>query len=1162
MASWNQSNGTGSHSYPLAQPDQTPISAGSLGNLQPRFGSSTSSPQRALSQRDHAYGNMSAWGSRPPSNVPLNANGVPAFDSQPWNPSTLLNPRGSHPVQQNSERPSPASSAAPQLSFQFDTPSGPQQTPSLHSNPANEQNGFASYANGNEQAGAMGHMLERMHNVTNRSMLPPQKRRRLDGDHDELRGKSKFSGGGKGGVLGEYVRDKRDEGQREETARATVVDISALDDEVEIVNDPGDQEVCFGRIEGAEISAFKVPTPRPGAVAVSSGFWPQVKIHLRRRLGERSNIIHAVDSTREIIGCVDVNTAIGLVPLLDSKFGIRTVSRILTRARKEGDPSPGAQVSCRYGLDLNLYGPKKYAIQIGRHLSQKQLWLRTPLFVEAGISLYNPHTVERPQQLASRPTAAYGGRPQGPVRTTEEIRNDVLGMFDSLERSENLPDLEPDSRITTDLLRHQKQGLYFMTNKEKERIFSSDEKGNSSLWRLHTSSAGQRSYYNVITGQTVQNSPPQVLGGILADMMGLGKTLSILSLIIHTLDTEAQRWAELKPCEQRDDRDLCPMRKGKTALPQIEQTPLVRNCKATLLVSPLSTIANWEEQIKQHVKPGTLKYYIYHGAGRTKDINKLADYDLVITTYGSVASEFNHRSKKKGGSYPLEEMNWFRIVLDEAHMIREQSTQQSKAICRLQASRRWAVTGTPVQNRLEDLGALMTFLRVKPFDEKGGFAQYIMAPFKLCDPEILPKLRLLVDSITLRRLKDRIDLPPRRDHQVKLDFSAEERAIYDIFAKNAHDRVKVIVGQRENRLGGKAYVHILQSILRLRLICAHGKDLLSEGDLQVMHGLSKDSAIELDSDDEDDRPALSPKEAYDMYSLMMETNADTCLSCDRKIGTSEVIESEGESKDEIIGHMTPCFHIICPACIGRYNAQLKELAQGQATAECPICKQHIRLSYFPLRQDGVEESGPKMKSGDGGKHGKEIKGYSGPHTKTKALIQDLLSSKQESELTPSEAPIKSVVFSGWTAHLDLIQLALQENGINYTRLDGKMTRLARAAAMDSFRDDPSIHVILVSITAGGLGLNLTAANKVYVMEPQYNPAAEAQAVDRVHRLGQKREVETVRYIMNDSFEEKMLELQEKKKKLASLSMDAENRGRMDKSEAARKRLEDLRSLFR
>jgi SNF2 family DNA or RNA helicase len=1072
-----------------------------------------------------------------------------------------------------------ASTSSPQISFQFDSPTG---TPSpMYSGPPTPQpqygdigghsssgNRFPAYtnSNGNGQMNGMGHMLERMHNVTDRSTIP-QKRRKLLDERREEQTKAEFNGAGKGGVLGDYMREKRKESQHQAASKGTgpVTLDDDDDDEVELVGDSNDKEVCYGRIEGAQINAFKVPTPKPGAVAVQNGFWPQVKIVLRRRMGEKTNVIHAVDSTREIIGCVDVNTAIGLTPLLDSKLSVRTSSRVLTRPKREGDLPPGSDTSCRYGLDLNIYGPRKYALQIGRHLSQKQLWLRTPLFVEAGVELHNPHTILKPSQPPQRAAYnSYGNRQQGPVRTTEEIRNDVLGMFDSLERSENLQELEADPRITTELLKHQKQGLYFMTNKEKARVYGVDEKRNSSLWRLQTSANGQRTYMNVITGQEERKSPPEVLGGILADMMGLGKTLSILSLVVHTFDNEALEWAKQEPCSQ-DNRDLCPVRKGKskTPLPKIEQTPLVLNAKTTLLVSPLSTIANWEDQIKQHIKPGTLKYYIYHGANRIKDVRKLAEFDLVITTYGSVASEFNHRSKKKQGVYPLEEMNWFRIVLDEAHMIREQSTQQSKAICRLAANRRWAVTGTPVQNRLEDLGALMTFLRIKPFDEKGGFAQYIMAPFKMCDPEILPKLRLLVDSITLRRLKDRIDLPARRDHLVKLNFSPEERAIYEIFAKNANDRVKVIVGQREQNLGGKSYVHILQSILRLRLICAHGRDLLSEEDLKVMSGLCKDEAIDLDSDEEDDKPGLSPKQAYDMYNLMKETNADLCFSCTAKIGPSDGVDSDGEPKDEIIGYMTPCYHIICNSCIDKYKSTMQEAAQGRSEANCALCDQYIRLSYFALRIGGVEEDADdRMKSRDNAKHGKDLSNYSGPHTKTKALIADLLASRQESEAKPNEPPIKSVVFSGWTAHLDLIQLAFAENQINYVRLDGKMSRVARGAAMDQFREDPSITVILVSITAGGLGLNLTTANKVYVMEPQYNPAAEAQAVDRVHRLGQKREVETVRYIMNDSFEEKMLELQEKKKALAHLSMDSDGRTRMDKAEAARKRLEDLRSLFK
>jgi SNF2 family DNA or RNA helicase len=1179
MESWEQPNG-GNHtnegvpSYQMPSQLISATNAGRVPGTQPRPGGNAMySTQPSRSSQNITYAS-NPWANRY-ANTPIGANGSrdPQL-MQSYNPAQLLNPRAAL-QQPNRSAPSAqqngnsnSNSPVPSLSFQFDSPGGSrQESPHSHPSPmyhedeaTNRQNGFASYANGNGAVGGMGNMLDRLHNVADRSVVP-QKRRKIVDDRDEDKKKAEFNGGGKGGVLGQYMRDQAKEGHDQAIANGKVVDISFDDDEVQVVSDPGDKEVCYGRIEGAEINAFKVPTPKEGAVAISNSFWPQVRIQLRRRQNDRTNVIHAVDSTRTIIGCVDTNTAMGLVPILDAKFSVRTAARVLTRQKRPTDLPPGSEVSARYGLDVNIYGPKKYAIQIGRHLSQKQLWLRTPLFVEQGVELYNPHVIEKPPQVAQRPLASYASR-QVPVRTTEEIRSDILGMFDSLEKSENLLEMEPNHRITTELLKHQKQGLYFMTTKEKERIYSADEKGNSSLWRLNISGNGQRSYFNVITGQEERKSPPQVLGGILADMMGLGKTLSILSLITATLDGEAAQWAQLQPDPEVDRRDLCCSKKGKTALPKIEQAPLLRNCKTTLLVSPLSTIANWEEQIKQHVKPGTLKYYIYHGSGRIKDVNKLAEFDLVITTYGSVASEFNKRSKQKNGTYPLEEMNWFRIVLDEAHMIREQSTQQSKAICRLQASRRWAVTGTPVQNRLEDLGALMTFLRVKPFDEKGGFAQYIMAPFKMCDPEILPKLRLLVDSITLRRLKDRIDLPQRYDHLVKLDFSPAERHVYDVFAKNASDRVKVIVNQREKSLGGKSYVHILQSILRLRLICAHGEDLLGEEDLEVMKGLNQASAIELDSDDEDDRPALSAKQAYDMYELMIETNADVCSACTRKVAVNDNIEAEeaGEPKDKIIGHMTPCFHIICPCCFDGFKAQMEQYAGGHSTVDCIICRQHVKQSYFALKPGGIEEAGPKSK---GKKQAKSIENYHGPHTKTKALIQDLNNSRLESEILHQEAPIKSVIFSGWTAHLDLIQIALTENNIKYTRLDGKMSRTARGAAMDTFRDDSSILVILVSITAGGLGLNLTSANKVYVMEPQYNPAAEAQAVDRVHRLGQKREVTTTRYVMNDSFEEKMLELQEKKKKLASISLDKDGgMGRIDKVDAARKRLEDLRSLFK
>ena len=425
----------------------------------------------------------------------------------------------------------------------------------------------------------------------------------------------------------------------------------------------------------------------------------------------------------------------------------------------------------------------------------------------------------------------------------------------------------------------------------------------------------------------------------------------------------------------------------------------------------------------------------------------------------------------------------------------------------------------------------------------------------------------MVDSITLRRLKDRINLPPRHDKIVRLEFTKPEQELYDIFAKNASDRVKALTNSADNEkaLGGKSYVHILQSILRLRLICAHGRDLLSEQDLKDMLGTSKDSAIDLE-DEENDPNALTPKKAYDMYNLLKETGQDKCSVCTTQIGRNTP-DSEDEGKQDVLGHMSACFHLICGNCIKEHKkATLAASYDGGNRARCPLCHQDSSTEFFPLKASEAETIQERIAEVKDAKEEKTRPPYQGPHTKTRELVRELLNHDAESLMNPNEPPIKSVVFSGWTSHLDLIQRALEDHHITFTRLDGKMSRVARGQALDTFREDPNIHVILVSISAGGLGLNLTTANKVYVMEPQYNPAAEAQAIDRVHRLGQNREVETVRFVMKDSFEEKMLVLQEKKRKLASFTVDRDKDARTlvggSKADATRKRLEDLRSLFK
>ncbi|KAK4100867.1 hypothetical protein N658DRAFT_85518 [Parathielavia hyrcaniae] len=1109
-----------------------------------------------------------------------------------WSPAALLNPSKDGPVpptrpQSAGAIPSSATrvsaSGQPEVSFQFASPGEPfgvdfagipagvsdaaasTRNIPLHHPPTTPifQNGF-------------GHNIERLHNVQDRVNVPQPKRRKTTNENDPsplLPTHRSFSGTGSS-ILTQHIKQPQqplgDPHQlRPAQKPREMIDLTEGDSEqvtpAQTPKDPiKDEEVCYGMVEGASINCHKVPAPKPGMVSINGdGCWPQVKVVLKRKADDQTSKIYVYDYTRQIFGTVDAKTAECLAPLLDSKLQIRTDCRIPLRRKLPGE-QVGQPVSVSHKFDLMLYGPRKYANQVGNHLFSKKVHLVSPPRVESGVSVYNPLSKENRLPVVTRfsnPASTSQTRLPPVMRSVEEIRSEVLGVFDSLPKSEELPEADPDPRVVTPLLKHQRQALFFMTARESEQLPDAGSGLITSTWQRKKDRHGSVVYYNVVTTQTQREQPPATLGGILADMMGLGKTLSVLSLLTKTLDA-AEQWSQLVPVQPMvpERRNQHPFQQFDVPRPaSFDLTPVRLNAKATLLVCPLSTVTNWEEQIKQHIKPDSFTYYIYHGPNRIKDVEQLANFDLVITTYGSVVSELNARMKRKRGVFPLEEIGWFRIVLDEAHTIREQNTLGFKSICRLQANRRWAVTGTPVQNKLEDLAALLAFLRLKPFDEKSKFLQYIIQPFKMADPEIVPKLRVLIDTITLRRLKDKIRLPARTDEVIRLEFSPEERQVYDWFAKNASDRVRALTGQaigQDRIVGGRTMIHILRSILQLRLICAHGKDLLNDEDLADLQGMTPDTPIDLDSDDEDQKPVLLEKKAYEMLYLMQEGNSDNCTRCNGKLGTVEVDDPESDRQDDILGYMARCFHTYCPACI--------RVVPNDRDG-CDACALLDKSSYVELRRKRADLEHESRVAKNKGGTGKIIPDdrYNGPHTKTRALIEELLANKEKSAMCPNERPLKSVVFSGWTSHLDLIQIAMDNAGITYTRLDGKMSRTARNAAMDAFRDDDSVQVILVSIMAGGLGLNLTAGNSVYVMEPQFNPAAEAQAVDRVHRLGQTRCVRTVRFVMKDSFEEKMLQLQEKKKKLASLSMDRDPNDRiLDRTEAARQRLMDLRSLFK
>jgi len=156
------------------------------------------------------------------------------------------------------------------------------------------------------------------------------------------------------------------------------------------------------------------------------------------------------------------------------------------------------------------------------------------------------------------------------------------------------------------------------------------------------------------------------------------------------------------------------------------------------------------------------------------------------------------------------------------------------------------------------------------------------------------------------------------------------------------------------------------------------------------------------------------------------------------------------------------------------------------------------------------------------------------------------------EITENVGDHKVLVFSQFLGMLALIRTKLEEDKIKHVYFDGSSSSAERERAIQEFQNNPDCRVFLISLKAGGIGLNLTAADYVYIVDPWWNPAVEQQAIDRTHRIGQTKNIFAYRLICKDTLEEKMLQLQERKRNLANdlVSDDSAFMRRLSKDDIA------------
>jgi SWI/SNF-related matrix-associated actin-dependent regulator of chromatin subfamily A3 len=458
----------------------------------------------------------------------------------------------------------------------------------------------------------------------------------------------------------------------------------------------------------------------------------------------------------------------------------------------------------------------------------------------------------------------------------------------------------------------------------------------------------------------------------------------------------------------------------------------------------------------------------------------LENVDIVITTYNTLVSEYKRHAAEPQLVYSV---HWRRVVLDEgkrvlypfapisltvqAHDIRESYRIRARATFALEATNRWALTGTPIQNGLSDLASLYKFIRAFPYNETRHFTTDISQLCRSTDgDDAIEKLKKLVTCVTLRRSIAIIDLPSKSNLISKLTFSPEESALYE----EARSTTKRLLEDAIDRSSGTIHqVNVLPWINCLRMICNLGTRA------KIPQSSPTDQLWDSNA-------------AQDTFNSLVVAGTAMCSNCQTDLGTVATEVADDVSKVLCQSYLCSCLHLICGPCVEKGSEDLTHCGHEEPHPPMPVS---TLSSTLPIDENVCTDTGTLP-------------------TKVGALLQDL-DQHYRTE--------KCVVFSYWTSTLDIIEEELRRKAIQSVRFDGNTRNKARVKVIQDFHQVDSVRVALMSLSCGSVGLDLTAASRAYLMEPHWNPSVEQQALARVYRMGQRRPVTTVRYIMRNSFED-------------------------------------------
>ena len=627
-------------------------------------------------------------------------------------------------------------------------------------------------------------------------------------------------------------------------------------------------------------------------------------------------------------------------------------------------------------------------------------------------------------------------------------------------------------------------------------------------------------------------------GGILADDMGLGKTIQSIALLL----------TNPRPSD------------SSTASVTDKKTISANVGKSTLVVAPLALIKQWEAEIKNRVlESHELRVRVHHGPQRTKRFEDLKKYDVVITTYQILVSEHSSSSRSEDGPQAgCFGIHWYRVILDEAHTIKNRNAKATQACYALRAEYRWCLTGTPMQNNLDELQSLIRFLRIKPYNDLSIWKDQITRPMSQGRGGVaMKRLQFYLKAFMKRRTKDVLKeegalnpggkptkdgssngfkITARRVESVLADFSPEERRFYDRLEQRTDKSLEQMMGGEKMN-----YASALVLLLRLRQACNHpqlvggsmakDKDALTTGQGPSSQTPRKSKVAEDDIDEMADLLGGLSVKTKQCDVCQIELNKDEistgsirCAECEEDLaaqkgqrknkkhkahrssakGTAEqpkpripkkrnviLDDSDEEDGDWIVPEHERHTSNLSKAggsddenaegggeSLASYDTSTEEYSRLKVSSS----KQSKLISLDTTDEDDESSEDSATEDEDSGEELSTELEPSLASITTSAKIQHLLKI-----LHHESATHKFIVFSQFTSMLDLIEPFLQRENLVFTRYDGSMRNDHREASLERLRNNSKCRILLCSLKCGSLGLNLTAASRVVILEPFWNP---------------------------------------------------------------------------